>query len=202
MRFAVAMLSIPHLVATALRLWILRHDVDRRVLKSFGLMSAAGGLTGALLQRAATGRSLTIVFAVLLTFAGIAGLTGLSQRMRLGRTSGWIAEAGSTRFAGLVRNQGGIRSAALLGYDLSPSAFVATATAAGVIVDAARMPVYLVSEWTRLVGQLNLIAITTIGVVVGTIVGERVLKNLTDSMFRKLVGLIILLLGLYMFWKK
>jgi uncharacterized membrane protein YfcA len=50
MRVAVATVSIPHLVATALRLWMLRHDIDRRVLKSFGLTSAAGGLTGALVQ--------------------------------------------------------------------------------------------------------------------------------------------------------
>src|SRR5262245_49157881 len=61
MRLAVAAVSIPHAVATALRLWILRRNVDRRVLQSFGLMSAAGGLAGALLQRAASGRGLTIV---------------------------------------------------------------------------------------------------------------------------------------------
>src|SRR5262245_37468695 len=79
MPLAVAMVSIPHFLATALRLWILRHDVDRRVLKSFGLMSAAGGLAGALLQRVVSSRSLTIAFAMLLTSAGIAGLTGLSE---------------------------------------------------------------------------------------------------------------------------
>ena len=199
MQIAVAVVSIPHFVATALRLWILRRDVDRRVLKTFGLMSAAGGLTGALLQRYATSRSLTVVFAALLTFVGIAGLTGLSDRLRLGRTAGWIAGVVSGALGGLVGNQGGIRSAALLGYELSPSAFVATATAAGLIVDLARLPVYLVAEYARLQERWTVIAIATVGAVIGTIAGGRVLKKLPAPAFRRLVAALVFALGLYMF---
>jgi hypothetical protein len=43
-KLAVAAVSIPHLAGTALRLWRLRGHIDRRVLLSFGLASAAGGL--------------------------------------------------------------------------------------------------------------------------------------------------------------
>src|SRR5262245_27672761 len=187
MPLSVALVSIPHFVATALRLWIMRRDVDRRVLVSFGLMSAAGGLTGALLQRVVSGRALTILLAVLLTFAGIAGLTGLSDRIRLGRTTGWIAGILSGALGGLVGNQGGIRSAALLGYELAPAAFVATATAAGVIVDVARMPVYIVTERSRLSQETTLVAFAVIGVVAGTFLGQNLLKTLPESRFRKVV---------------
>jgi uncharacterized membrane protein YfcA len=48
-RTAVAAVSIPHVVGTAVRFWLLQHDLDRRVLWSFGLTSAAGGLAGATL---------------------------------------------------------------------------------------------------------------------------------------------------------
>src|SRR5205807_8960541 len=61
-KLAVAGVSIPHLTATALRLWVMRRHVDRRLLWSFGLMSAAGGLTGALLQSHADSPALTMVF--------------------------------------------------------------------------------------------------------------------------------------------
>ena len=199
MPLAVAATSIPHLVATSLRLWILRHHVDRRVLNSFGLMSAAGGLAGALLQRAASGRSLTIVFAALLSFVGIAGITGLSERLRLGTRAGWIAGVVSGALGGLVGNQGGIRSAALLGYNLSPTAFVATATAAGLIVDVARLPVYLAAEHARLVQRADIIGLATVGVVIGTIAGGPVLKRLPGPVFRRVVGALVLMLGLYMF---
>src|SRR4051794_36712035 len=45
---AVAAVSIPHLVGTALRFWWLRKSLDRGVFWRFGLTSAAGGLLGAL----------------------------------------------------------------------------------------------------------------------------------------------------------
>jgi uncharacterized membrane protein YfcA len=99
----------------------------------------------------------------------------------------------------LVGNQGGIRSAALLGYDLSPAAFVATATAIGLIVDAARMPVYVVTEGRRLVELAPAIIVATSGTVVGTVVGERILKGIPPRLFRRLVAMLVLALGVYMF---
>lgn len=49
-KFAVATISIPHRVGTSLPFWRLRKHIDRRVLISFGLASAADGLLGALLH--------------------------------------------------------------------------------------------------------------------------------------------------------
>jgi uncharacterized membrane protein YfcA len=198
-RLAVAAVSIPHVIATAVRFWKLRHDVDMRVLKTFGVMSAVGGLTGAILQRSAPVSALTLVFASLLTFVGIAELTGLSARMRLGRRTGWIAGVLSGALGGLVGNQGGIRSAGLLGYDLAPIRFVATATAAGLIVDGARVPVYVATQAAELRPLTQLLMIASVGAVVGTFVGSRVIKAMEPPTFRKVVGALILLLGVYMF---
>jgi uncharacterized membrane protein YfcA len=60
-KLAVAAVSIPHLAGTALRFWMLREHIDHRILLSFGLMSAAGGLVGALLHKFAGGPILTTV---------------------------------------------------------------------------------------------------------------------------------------------
>ena len=40
---AVVAVSIPHLVATSIRFWNLRHKIDRHLLKNFGIASAGGG---------------------------------------------------------------------------------------------------------------------------------------------------------------
>jgi hypothetical protein len=199
MRLAVAAVSIPHVVATAVRFWRMRHDTDWPVLKTFGVMSAGGGLLGALLQRSATSPALMFVFAGVLMFVGVAGLTRLSQRLRFGKVAGWFAGAASGLLGGLVGNQGGIRSAALLGYDLSPAAFVATATAIGLIVDFARMPVYVASDGHRLAGIAPTIALATVGTVAGTFAGERILTRIPVPLFRTLVALLVLVLGVYMF---
>src|SRR5439155_14305407 len=79
-KLAVAAVSIPHLAATAFRFWIMRKHVDRRLLLSFGLMSAAGGLVGALLHTYADSPVLAALLSGLLIFTGVMGITGLSDR--------------------------------------------------------------------------------------------------------------------------
>jgi uncharacterized protein len=193
---AVAAVSVPHLVGTAIRFWRLRSHVDGGLLWSFGLTSAAGGLGGALLHARASSPALAIVFGVLLVFAGAAQLSGLAQRWRFHGASAWAAGASSGLFGGLVGNQGGIRSAALLGFDLTKIRFVATATAIALLVDAARMPVYLVADRAEVSAIWPLVVIATSGVVAGTVAGERLLARVPERRFRQMVGALVLLLGI------
>lgn len=198
MTLAVAAVAVPHFVATALRFWMMRRHVDGRVVKTFGITSAAGGLAGAVLQGYVGGNGLIVVFGGLLVFAGLSGLTGFSERIRVGRRTAWAAGLLSGVFGGLVGNQGGIRSAALLAFDLPPAAFVASATAVALMVDAARMPVYAFTERARLPAVVPLMLIATVGAVAGTIAGERALRRIPPAVFRTLVSALILALGLYM----
>src|SRR5262249_52408651 len=89
-KLAVAVVSIPHCAATALRLASLWRHIDRRVFVRFGILSAAGGLAGALLHAWLASPALTGVFGMLLLFAGMSTLSGFSARMRFGRTAAWV----------------------------------------------------------------------------------------------------------------
>lgn len=200
-QLAVAAVSVPHAFATALRYWRLRAHVDRRVLFSFGLTSAAGGLAGALLHNAANNRWLSVVFGLLLIFAGVSQFSGLAARMRFHGWVAWAAGALSGLFGGLVGNQGGIRSAALLGFDVPREAFVATATAIGLIVDAARMPVYFATQARGIAAIWPIVVTAVVGTMVGTLLGERVLRRIPERIFRGVVAAILVLLGAYMVWR-
>jgi len=197
-KLAVAIVSVPHFVGTAVRFTTLWRHVDRRVLIRFGVLSAAGGLAGALLNAKATSPALTIVFGLLLLFAGASTLFGFTEKMRFGRKTAWIAGAVSGLFGGLVGNQGGIRSAALLGFDIEKESFVATATAIGLVVDGARMPVYIATQSHGMWSARIEIAVAIAGVVVGTLAGVRLLRRIPERWFRRAVGILILLLGAYM----
>lgn len=197
-QLAVAAVSIPHFFATALRFWRLRAHVDRRVLISFGIPSALGGLTGALLHSVAGSRTLSIVFGAILIFVGASELTGLSRRMKFGRTTAWIAGALSGFLGGLVGNQGGIRSAALLGFDIRKTVFVGTATAVGLVVDIVRMPAYFITQGGDIARIWSLLAAATAGAVIGTLIGEPLLRRIPAPTFRHLVAVLLLMLGAYM----
>lgn len=197
-RLAVAAVSIPHLLGTGLRLWLMKGGVDRGVLWSFGLTSAAGGLAGAALQAWLGNRWLEVVFGALLLFAAASQATGLAGRMRFRGVVAWLAGAVSGLLGGLVGNQGGIRSAALLGFDLPKHTFVATATAIGLFVDAARMPVYVVTQGREVFSVWPWVALLSVGVCIGTLLGSRTLARIPEVWFIRLLAGVLAALGIVM----
>jgi uncharacterized protein len=197
-RLAVAAVSFPHFAGTLLRFLLIRRHVDRRVLVTFGVTSAAGGLVGALLHVWFKSALLGYILGGLLVFAGITGVTGMATRMRFGRRTGWLAGALSGVFGGLVGNQGGIRSAALMGFDVSKEGFVATATGIALLVDFFRMPVYMATQSRDLVGSWPMIVCAGVGVLAGTVFGQPLLRRIPDRTFRAVVSGTILALGIAM----
>ncbi len=200
-KLAVAAISIPHAIGTGIPLWTLRAHVNREVLLQFGIANAIGGLAGALLHAWAGGAVLTAVFGLLLLSAGLAELVGWAKRVRLQGAPAIAAGGASGLLGGMVGNQGGIRSAALLEFNLPRDSFIATATAIALIVGAARMPVYLYTEGRQLLDIWPIIAWTTGGVVIGTLLGRRFLSRIPETVFRRIVGAFVLLLGLYMLYR-
>jgi uncharacterized membrane protein YfcA len=96
----------------------------------------------------------------------------------------------------LVGNQGGIRSAAMLGLEVQGPAFVATSTAIGLAVDAVRMPVYFATAAGHIFSAWPAIVSGVIGVVIGTLVGERILRRIPERVFRRVVSAILVAVGI------
>ena len=192
---AVAIVAVPHVAATAVRFWRLRTDIDRPTFRQFGIASAVGGLAGAMLQPVLASGMLTALLAVLLVMAGITEL--VRRPVPLPRTRSWRLAGGalSGAFGGLVGNQGGIRAAALLGFQLQTRALVATATAAALLVDAARVPIYVVLRYTVLGDTAPLWLTGTAGVILGTLLGVPVLSRIPPALYRQLVGGLLVVLG-------
>ena len=195
---AVALVSIPHFMATSLRCWLLREHIEWKTLKSFGTFSALGGLVGAFLLQQASNVALVYLFGALLIYVGTGGLTGWTSKFVIGQKWSWLAGVASGLLGGLVGNQGGIRSAALAGMQVSKESFVATATAIGVIVDIVRLPIYLYAVGGPLTGHGCEIAIATLGCLAGTILGRDLLKRMPEKHFRTVLYVLLIGLGVFM----
>jgi uncharacterized protein len=197
-KLAVALVALPHAIATALRLWRFRHDIAWPVLRGFGAASASGGLIGAFLFTQASSLLLARLLGALLLFVGVSQLAGVANRLRLRGSAALVAGALSGLCGGMVGNQGGIRSAGLLAFDLTPRAFIATGAVIALIVDLVRLPVYL---WTA-AAELRLAWLTllfaTAGIVVGTFGGTHVLLRIPPRVFRRTIGALLLVLGLWL----
>jgi uncharacterized membrane protein YfcA len=190
--------TVPHAIATAFRCWRLRKSIDLRVLTRFGLLSAAGALAGALIYTRLGQTALTRILGGLLVLTSIAQLTGWTTRWQPHGLLVGLFGLMSGFFGGVAGNQGGLRSAALLAFKLPPANFVATATATGVLVDLARTPVYLWSSGATLLSLWLPIGIAAAGVLVGTVLGERILLGLSRKRFGQVVGIAIGILGCWL----
>ncbi len=195
-KVAVALVAIPHAAATVARLWFLRRSIDRHVLLTFGLASAAGGLIGAVLHASLTSPVLGMALGALLVLAGTLELFRLGATVRV--PPGWAIATGalSGLFGGLVGNQGGIRSAALLRFDLSREALVGTATATALLVDAVRLPVYVVTNGALMLREWPTITVLTAGVLAGTFLGAPILRHVPERIFRRGLAVLLVLVGL------
>lgn len=198
---AVAAVALPHALATALRCWRLRASIEWKVLREFGVLSAAGGLAGALLNASVSSRALTLVLALLLIATSVAALTEWTARWQPHGPMVWLFGLMSGFFGGIAGNQGGLRAAALLSWSLPPAAFVATATATGLLVDVARTPIYLWRFGHEIRALAMTIAIASVGVVLGTLLGERVMLGLSRDHFRLIVAALIAALGVWLLFR-
>ena len=195
---AVAAVAIPHALATALRCWRLWPFIDRRVMRSFGILSAVGGLAGALLHARASSRLLTVLLAALLLLTAIVTLFDLNRKWIPGTIGASTLGLLSGFFGGAAGNQGGLRAAALLTFSLAPLAFVATSTAVGLIVDAVRLPIYIFNAGADMLRLSGLIGLAGVGVVVGTLLGERLLFGLSPDLFRRFVACLVGALAIWL----
>jgi uncharacterized protein len=195
---AVAAVAIPHAAATALRCWRLRGNIDWAVLRRFGLLSAAGGLMGALLYTRFSNDALTLILGLLLVSTAIATLADLPSRVQVGGVVVSLLGFLSGLFGGLAGNQGGLRAAAMLSLSLPPVRYIATATATAMLVDVVRTPIYVWRAGDELASLSVPLGVATVGVLIGTLLGERLLLGLSMRQFRYSIATLIGLLGVWL----
>ena len=141
-----------------------------------------------------------MVLGTLLVLTAVAQITGWTKRWTPRGPLVALFGVVSGFFGGIAGNQGGLRAAALMAFGLTPLAFVATATAAGLLVDAARTPVYLWVSGAELLPVWQPIGVACAGVLAGTILGQRMLLGLSPQRFGQVVGGAIGVLGLWLIW--
>ena len=142
--------------------------------------------------------ALTAVLGALLVLTAFANLTGVFARMKPGGVVAACLGLASGFFGGIAGNQGRLRSAALGPFGLTPQTFVATSTATGLLVDLARTPVYAAVSATELWTVRWPIVSATCGVLIGTLVGERILFGLSPATFRRALPAAAGLLGVWL----
>lgn len=195
---AVAAVALPHILATAVRYVRHRVHVDRGVLLRFGIPSAIGGVVGAMLQSQLTTSLLLAILGILLIATGAMNLIGRLQQWRPGSKVAASLGILSGVFGGIAGNQGGLRAAGLSAFRLEPRVFLATSTAVALLIDLARTPIYLMRGADELMALALPIGVAACGCLLGTIAGERLFLRLSPATYRKIVGVAVMGVGIWL----
>jgi len=195
-KLAILVVAVVHLSNNLLKVSLFGKHISRDILKRFGVLTLAGAFIGAFLQGRIDSSIVKILLGVTLIFLGLKEATGFGDKMRLPQKIDFIGGFLSGMLGGFVGNQGAIRSAYLLNYNIPKETFVATAAIIASVVDVTRIPVYIFSNRYALSDNLPILLITTASAFAGTFAGNKFLKKISLKAFKTYVAVMIIIIGI------
>ncbi len=197
-KIAILIVAVVHLSNNLLKLSLFHRHVSLDILKRFGVLTLAGAFIGAFFQGRMDSSVVKMLLGASLIFLGAKEVLGFSERLRFPRKIDFAGGFLSGLLGGFVGNQGAIRSAYLLNYDIPKEAFVATAAVIASIVDITRIPVYIISNRDVLSGNMGLLALVTASAFAGTLTGKKILKKVSSKVFKRYVSVSVIIIGLFL----
>lgn len=194
-KIAILIVAVVHLANNLLKISLFGKDISWDVLRRFGILTLFGAFIGAFLQGRMDSSSVKILLGIALILLGLKEAIGLGEKLRLPQKIDFIGGFLSGLMGGFVGNQGAIRSAYLLNYNIPKETFVATAAVIASVVDVTRIPVYIFTNKEVLADNVILLLITTVSAFAGTFAGKRFLKGLTLKSFKLYVATAIIAIG-------
>jgi hypothetical protein len=196
-KIAVFLVAIVHLLNNLFKLAIFRKHIRFDILKRFGILAIVGSLIGAFAQAYLGNAVLKKGLGIVLIFLAAKELMPPKFQFRFPKSIDPIGGFCSGLLGGLVGNQGAIRAAFLLNYEISKETFIATGVVIACLIDVVRIPVYLASYSGIFAKSWQLLVSVAVVTFLGTLFGNQLLKRFSFSSFRKLVAYVVILMGIY-----
>jgi len=194
-KIAILIVAVVHLANNLLKLSLFSRHVSMDILKRFGMLTLAGAFIGAFFQGKMESSVVKVLLGAALIFLGLKEATGFGEKFRLPKKIDFIGGFFSGLLGGFVGNQGAVRSAYLLNYNIPKEAFIATAAVIASVVDITRIPVYIFNNKDVLADNVVLLLITTAAAFAGTFAGKGFLNKISLKAFKIYVAATIMIVG-------
>ncbi|OGW58043.1 MAG: hypothetical protein A2Z09_03965, partial [Nitrospirae bacterium RBG_16_43_8] len=194
-KIAILIVAVVHLANNLLKISLFSKNISTDILKRFGFLTLVGAFIGAFFQGRMDSSIVKVILGVALVFLGLKEAVGFGEKIRLPQKIDFIGGFFSGLLGGFVGNQGAIRSAYLLNYNIPKETFVATAAIIASVVDITRIPVYIFSNKDVLTDNAILLLVTTVSALAGTFAGKSFLKKISLKTFKLFVAAAIVIIG-------
>ena len=194
-RIALVLVAFFHLSGGIGRILFFRRSFNKTLLVVFGVPSVVLTVAGALLVNYVPQSWLKIVLGVFLIVYALVSLVKKEVRVSANSRNAVVGGGLSGFFAGLIGTGGVLRGAFLTAFGLEKSVYIATATVISVAVDITRIPVYVASGFLEPQFYLSVLILAVLAIL-GSFVGNRIVKHIPQSAFLKIVLVAIILVSI------
>lgn len=184
-----------HVVSNLTKIGFFRKGLDWKLSFRIGVPAVAFVVLGAWLSEFISGGVLEIFLALFLIGFSLLFLIRGSAMVKSGLAAAVTGGAGSGFIAGLVGTGGAIRGLVLSAFNLPKDCFIATSALIDLGVDLSRSVVYFRNGYIHL-DTLKLVLPLIIVSIAGTYIGKRLLNRVSEDRFRKIVLVLILVVGI------
>lgn len=184
-----------HLASNVSKITLFRNGFNKNLFLSIGIPSVLFVALGAYLNKYFDNKLLEIILAVFLI--SLSSLLFIFRKFVINPsiTNSVIGGSLSGLTAGLLGTGGAIRGLTLAAFSLEKDIFIATSAAIDLGIDLTRSIVYASNGYVH-THDLYLVAILVLVGFIGTYIGKRVLKKVSEEQFKYIVLSLILTIGI------
>jgi len=197
-KVAILLAAIVHIFNNISRIVLYYRHLRWEIVRRFGVVSILGAFVGSFAQLTVdsswlkNGVGLFLALFALLSLRP--GLINWKLPAVIDIAGGFL----SGLIGGLIGNQGAIRSLYLLNYKLEKQELIVSAALIAVVIDLTRIPVYAYANYRYLTDNFLLLAVVILASIAGTLIGSRILPQVSSELFKRIILVAVLLLGILM----
>ncbi|MDF2500256.1 MAG: hypothetical protein K0Q77_970 [Anaerosporomusa subterranea] len=197
-KVAIFLTAIVHFFNNMSRLALYRSEINWRIIQRFGIVSLIGAFIGSYAQIYIDSEWLKVGVGLFLTTYALLSLIPNNIKFKLPSNVDFIGGFLSGLIGGLIGNQGAIRSLYLLNYGLEKKELIVSSALIAIIIDSTRIPVYAYTNLHYLQENIVLLSLIVLSAILGTVAGSRILPKVSYDLFRNIILVGVLVLGVLM----
>ncbi len=196
---SLALTSIIHIFSTSAQLYIFRKDINWSLLIKMGIPSVIFVIIGALLNGHIDLKYAQLAMGIFLLLFALIFLINRNLKFNPTTFNAVVGSSIAGFLAGLIGTGGAIRGATLAAFDLPKATFVGTSAGIDLAVDLSRAVVYLKNDYLDN-KYYWYIPILFVVASLGAYLGKKLLNRIPQNMFKKMVLLLILSVGIFLIY--
>ena len=194
-RSAIVLVAFFHLFGNIARVGFFKHDLNKEILRTFGIPSVLLSIIGAMTVGILPQTLLKFALGIFLILFSLFSLFRPGFSFPTNKKSVALGGGISGFLSGLIGTGGALRAAFLTGFHLHKFTYIVTSGSIAIATDLIRIPIYISQGFLTEEIYLHIPVLFAMAIF-GSYVGKTIVKRVKQQTFRKLVLLAVILVSI------